>query len=35
MRIAATGNNPGVTPVTGTGVLTALVIRVVLQDKIL
>lgn len=34
MRIAATGTNPGVTPVTGKGALTALVIRVVLQDKI-
>jgi len=33
MRISATGNNPGVTPVTGTGVLTALVLRVVVQDK--
>lgn len=35
MRIRATGNNAGVTPVTGKGALTALVIRVVLQDKIL
>ena len=34
MRIAATGNNPGATPVTGKGVITALQIRVVLQDKI-
>jgi hypothetical protein len=34
MRIAATGNNPGAVPVTGNGVLTALVIRVVLQDKV-
>jgi hypothetical protein len=35
MRIVATGTNSGVTPVTGKGALTALVIRVVLQDKIL
>ena len=35
MRIRATGNNGGATPVTGKGALTALVIRVVLQDKIL
>ena len=35
MRIRATGQNSGVTPVTGKGALTALVIRVVLQDKIL
>jgi len=34
MRITATGTNPGITPVTGNGTLTALVIRVVLQDKI-
>jgi hypothetical protein len=34
MRIAATGNNGGVTPVTGKGLITALQIRVVLQDKI-
>ncbi|MFN2572546.1 MAG: hypothetical protein ABR537_13205 [Gemmatimonadales bacterium] len=34
MRIAATASNTGVTPLTGNGVLTALVIRVVLQDKI-
>jgi hypothetical protein len=34
MRIAVTGNNPGATPVTGQGVLTSLVIRIVLQDKI-
>jgi hypothetical protein len=34
MRVTATGTNPGLTPVTGQGVLTALVIRVVLQDKI-
>jgi hypothetical protein len=34
MRIAATGTNGGVTPVTGQGVLTALVIRVVIQDKV-
>jgi hypothetical protein len=34
MRITATGTNPGLTPVTGNGTLTALVIRVVLQDKI-
>jgi hypothetical protein len=35
MRIAATGTNAGATPVTGRGVLTALVIRIVLQDKVL
>jgi len=35
MRVVATGTNSGATPLTGTGVLTALVIRVVLQDKIL
>jgi hypothetical protein len=35
MRIVATGTNSGVTPVTGKGALTALVIRVVLQDQIL
>jgi len=35
MRIAATGTNGGATPVTGEGVLTALVIRIVLQDKVL
>ncbi len=35
MRIVATGTNAGATPVTGKGALTALVIRVVLQDKIL
>jgi hypothetical protein len=34
MRITATGTNPGVTPLTGKGALTALVVRVVLQDKI-
>ena len=35
MRITATGTNPSlVTPVIGEAVLTALVIRVVLQDKI-
>jgi len=35
MRITATGTNPGlITPVTGKGAITALVIRVVLQDKI-
>jgi len=34
MRIAATANNTGVTALTGKGALTALVIRVVLQDKI-
>jgi hypothetical protein len=34
MRIAATGNNAGATPVTGKGAITSLVIRVVLQDKI-
>ncbi|HEV2672505.1 MAG TPA: hypothetical protein VGU74_15535 [Gemmatimonadales bacterium] len=35
MRISATGTNSGATPVTGRGVLTALVIRVVIQDKVL
>jgi hypothetical protein len=35
MRLVVTGTNTGVTPVTGTSALTALVIRVVLQDKIL
>jgi hypothetical protein len=35
MRIDATGTNSGVTPVSGQAALTALVIRVVLQDKIL
>ena len=34
MRIAATGTNGGATPVTGKGVITALLIRVVLQDKV-
>jgi len=34
MRITATGTNPGLNPVTGKGALTALVIRVVIQDKI-
>lgn len=34
MRIATTGTNNGLTNVTGTCILTALVIRVVLQDKI-
>ncbi|HEY6091321.1 MAG TPA: hypothetical protein VIV83_04965 [Gemmatimonadales bacterium] len=34
MRIAATANNTGVTALTGKGALTALVIRVILQDKI-
>src|SRR6266850_294286 len=34
MRITATGTNPGLTPVTGKGAITALVIRVVLEDKI-
>lgn len=34
VRIAATGTNGGGTPVSGKGVLTALVIRVVLRDKI-
>jgi len=34
MRIAATGTNAGATPVTGEGVMTALIIRVVLQDKV-
>src|ERR1700752_1622915 len=35
MRIAAIGTNGGVTPVTGEGVLTSLVIRIVIQDKVL
>ena len=35
IRIAATGNNPGATPVTGNMVLTALLARIVLQEKIL
>jgi hypothetical protein len=34
MRIAAVGINGGAVPVTGEGVMTAMVIRVVLQDKI-
>jgi hypothetical protein len=34
MRITATGTNPGLNPVTGKGAITALVIRVVIQDKI-
>lgn len=34
MRISAVGNNPGITPVTGDGVLMSLVIRVVLQENI-
>jgi hypothetical protein len=34
MRIAATGTNAGATLVSGQGVLTALLIRVVLQDKV-
>lgn len=34
MRIAATGTNGGATPVTGQGVITALVIRIVVQDKV-
>jgi len=34
MRVAATGTNGGATPVTGKGVLTSLLIRVVLQDKV-
>ncbi len=34
IRIAATGTNGGVTPVTGKGVLKALVIRVVVEDRI-
>lgn len=34
MRIAATANNTGAGSLTGNGTLTALVIRVVLQDKI-
>ncbi len=34
VRLVAIGNNPGVTPVTGKMILTALQIRVVLRDKI-
>lgn len=34
IRISATGNNPGVTPVAGTAVLTALVLRVIVEDKV-
>lgn len=34
MRIAAVGINGGLTPVTGDGVVTSLVIRVVIQDKV-
>lgn len=34
MRIQATGDNPGIAPVTGTGVLTALVMRVIIQDQV-
>lgn len=34
VRLAATGNNPGATPVTGRMILTALQIRIVLRDKI-
>src|SRR5216683_2811212 len=34
IRIAAVGTNGGVTPVSGKGVLTALVIRVVVEDRI-
>jgi len=34
VRMAATGNNAGATPVTGKMALTALQVRVVLQDKI-
>jgi len=34
MRITATGTNAGITPVTGKGAITALVIRVVIQDKV-
>ena len=34
IRIAAIGTNSGATPVTGKGVLTALVIRVVVEDRI-
>ena len=34
MRIAATGTNGGVTPVTGRGIMTSLLIRVVIQDKV-
>jgi hypothetical protein len=34
MRIRAAGDNPGAVPVTGTAVLTALVLRVVVQDKV-
>ena len=35
LRIAATATNSGVTFVTGNGVIKALVIRIVLQDKVL
>jgi len=34
MRITATGTNPGLTTLSGKAAITALVIRVVLQDKI-
>ena len=34
IRIAATGTNPGATPITGNMVLTTLQARVVLQDKL-
>jgi len=34
IRIAAIGTNSGIAPVTGKGVLTALVIRVVVEDRI-
>ena len=35
IRIAATATNTGATFVTGNGVLKALIIRIVLQDKVL
>ncbi len=35
VRLVAKGTNPGLTPVTGRMVLTALQLRIVLQDKIL
>ena len=34
IRISAVGNNAGATPVTGTGVITALVLRVIVEDKV-
>jgi hypothetical protein len=35
VRLEVTGNNPGATPVTGNMVLTSLMARIVMQDKIL